>query len=390
MLDAQAISLVRAGLKSVLAEDDGPETIARSFYAHLFAEHPEFRSFFPAAMEQQRHRLVRALEYVIDNLEDPNRFLPFLHQLGRDHRKHGIDGRHFLAAENALVSAFRSFVGTEVWTETVEAAWRTTFGVVSNSMAAGADSDRMPAYWGATVVEHRRVLDDLAIIRVQTDGVVPYEPGQYVSVQVPQRPRMWRYLSPAIPTNDHGGIEFHVRRVSGGWVSPALVADTVVGDRWLVGPPLGGLNVDTSPGCEDVLMIAGGTGLAPLRAQLMAMAMRSRNPRVHLFVSGQYPSDLYDIETLWHLAQTNPWLTVVPVVEDTEEPWWRPDAHRDIPRGLYHLQVGKVGQVVTRYGSWADRQIQICGSPSMVRSTTYALRLVGTPVEHIQFDPTGG
>lgn len=172
-------------------------------------------------------------------------------------------------------------------------------------------------------------------------------------------------------------------------MSPAIVSETTVGDRWLLGPPLGGLSVDTSPGSEDVLMIAGGTGIAPLRAQLMDMAMRSRNPRVHLFVGGEYPSDLYDLDTLWNLARTNPWLTIVPVVEQPEEPWWRPGPAREFPPGMNHTMVGKLGQVVTRFGSWADRQIQVCGSPSMVRTTLYALRKVGTPMQNVQHDPLG-
>ncbi|NEW48420.1 FAD-binding oxidoreductase, partial [Nocardia cyriacigeorgica] len=65
----------------------------------------------------------------------------------------------------------------------------------------------------------------------------------YVPVAVPQRPKMWRYLSPAIPANPYGEIEFHVRKVRGGWVSPAIVGNTVVGDRWLLGAPLGGLGI---------------------------------------------------------------------------------------------------------------------------------------------------
>lgn len=372
----------------MLSADDGAESVAKAFYARLFAEHPDFRGYFPAAMDQQRHRLVRAVDYVVTHLDD-SEFLPFLHQLGRDHRKHGLTGAHFLAARNALVEAFRTAGDETTWTSDTDDAWSRVVSIICNSMAVGADTEDLPPYWGATVVEHHRLLEDLAVVRLQTDDDIPFEAGQYLSVQIPQRPRMWRYLSPAIAPNDYRGIEFHVRRVSAGWVSPAIVSETVVGDRWLLGPPLGGLSLDTAPGSPDVLMVAGGTGIAPLRAQLMAMAMRSHNPRVHLFVGGEYPSDLYDLDTLWDLARTNPWLTVVPVVEHPEEPWWRPGPAREFPPGLNHTMVGKLGQVVTRFGSWADRQIQVCGSPSMVRTTLYALRRVGTPMQNVQHDPLG-
>lgn len=386
MLDARTISLVRAGFKSVLAADDGPAHLARSFYAQLFVEHPEFRSYFPASMDEQRDHFVRALAYVFDNLDKDDRVESFLRQLGRDHRKHGIDGSHFRAGGSALIAAFRNFVGNEVWTDEIEDAWHRTLAFVTDNMAVPADSDELPPYWGATIVEHQRVLDDLAIVRLQVDEGIHYFPGQYVSVQIPQRPRLWRYLSPAIPCNPQGEIEFHVRRVSGGWVSPAIVTESVVGDRWAISPPLGGLQVDRSVQ-DDVLMIAGGTGLAPLRAQIMEMARYSRNPRVHLFVGGTYPRDLYDMHTLWQLSLSNPWLTVVPVTEEDEDPWWHTTGTLELPWGMHQRLHGPIGKVVTQFGSWADRQIQICGSPSMVRMTLYALRKVGTPMEHVQHDP---
>ncbi|MGA9873608.1 MAG: FAD-binding oxidoreductase [Rhodococcus sp. (in: high G+C Gram-positive bacteria)] len=386
MLDERTISLVRAGFKSVLAVENGPELLARSFYAQLFVAHPEYRTFFPASMNQQRDHFVRALAHVFDNLDRTDRVEPFLAQLGRDHRKHGIDGSHLRAGAEALVAAFRTFVGNEVWTDEVEDAWHESLASVTDNMAVGADSEELPPYWGATIVEHQRVLDDLAVIRLQLDEGIHYFPGQYVSVQIPQRPKLWRYLSPAIPCNPQGEIEFHVRRVSGGWVSPAMVTESVVGDRWAVSPPLGGLQVDrTSP--EDVLMIAGGTGLAPLRAQIMDMTRRSTNPRVHLFVSGTYPRDLYDAHTLWQLSLSNPWLTVVPVTEEDEDPWWHSGPTQELPFGMHHRLHGPIGKVVAQFGSWADRQIQICGSPSMVRTTLYALRKVGTPMDRIQHDP---
>lgn len=386
MLDARTISLVRAGFKSVLAADDGPATLARSFYAHLFAEYPAFRALFPASMDQQRDHFVRALAFVFDNLDKDERVEPFLQQLGRDHRKHGVDGSHFRAGSSALIAAFRNFVGNEVWTDEVEVAWHETLACVTDNMAEAADSDELPPYWGATIVEHQRVLSDLAIIRLQLDEGIHYFPGQYVSVQIPQRPKMWRYLSPAIPCNAQGEIEFHVRRVSGGWVSPAMVSESTVGDRWAISPPLGGLHIDRNIP-EDVLMIAGGTGLAPMRAQIMDMARRSTNPRVHLFMSGTYPRDLYDAHTLWQLSLSNPWLTVVPVTDEDEDPWWHSGPTPELPYGMHHRLHGQIGKVVTQFGSWADRQIQICGSPAMVRTTLYALRKVGTPMSHVQHDP---
>jgi NAD(P)H-flavin reductase len=132
------------------------------------------------------------------------------------------------------------------------------------------------------VLEHRRLTWDLALVRLQPEARVPYLPGQYMSVEVPQRPRLWRYLSPANAPREDGGIEFHVRAVDGGWVSRAIVSHTQPGDVWRLGPPLGRMTIDRERG-RDILMIAGGTGVAPLRAMLDHLSQWGENPKVKIF-----------------------------------------------------------------------------------------------------------
>ena len=112
------------------------------------------------------------------------------------------------------------------------------------------------------------------------------------------------------------------------------------------------------------------------------------NPRVHLFFGGRYPCELYDLPTLWQIASHNPWLSVSPVSEFSQDPPWAAD-YPDVqpPRGLHVRQTGKLPEVVTKYGNWGDRQILICGGPNMVAATKKALIAKGAPPERIQHDP---
>lgn len=385
-MDSRAIALVRANFRSVTESPSGPEWLTNRFYSYLFGENPHLRQLFPAAMDMQRERLIAAVQYILDSLDSPGQTEKFLEQLGRDHRKYGVEAAHYEPAGRALFSALRAYTGPAFWTDSIDAAWRRVVTIIAMSMAKGADSDEFPSHWEATVVGHRRVLDDLAVVRLQSDIPVPYEAGQYVPVGIPQRPRMWRYYSPAIPSNPYGEIEFHVRKIRGGWVSPSIVNETQVGDRWTIGAPLGGLRVDPDSR-QDVLMIAGGTGIAPLRAQIMEMAQRGANPRVHLFVGGHYPCDLYDVENMWQLSLSNPWLTVIPVCEVETNPWWNPQPPADPPYGMHRRLIGPIGPIVASLGSWSDRQVQISGSASMITATTKALIAGGTPDDQIQFDP---
>lgn len=263
-MDARSAALVRANFRSIVEAPQGPERLIGAFYRHLFAEAPGLRELFPHTMDMQPKRVVTAIQFVLDHLENWDRAQRFLEQLALDHRKYGVAAAHYDAAGRALLAAFVTYNGP-LWTPDLEDGWRDIAILISASMAIGANSDTSRPYWEATVVGHRRVLDDLAIVRLQSDEPIPYQAGQYVPVSIPQRPKMWRYLSPAIPTNPYGEIEFHVRKIRTGWVSPAIVGETEVGDTWLIAGPLGGLHIDTESQ-RDVLMIGSGTGIAPLRA----------------------------------------------------------------------------------------------------------------------------
>lgn len=385
-MDARSAALVRANLRWIVGAPNGPERLIGAFYGHMFADNPELRELFPPNLDLQPRRLVTAIMFVVDHLEDFDRAQEFLEQLARDHRKYGVAAVHYDIAGQALLTALRTYNGTANWGRELEEGWRDVCLLISAAMAIGANSEDSPPYWEASVVGHRRALDDVAIIRLQSDSPVPYQAGQYVPVQIPQRPKMWRYLSPAIPTNPYGEIEFHVRKVRSGWVSPAMVNETQVGDRWLIAAPLGGLRVDRDSG-RDVLMIGSGTGVAPLRAELIEMGRRGTNPQVHFFVGGRYPCDLYDIQNMWQLSQSNPWLTVIPVCENATNPWWHPYPATEPPPGMHRMLIGSVGPVVASFGAWADRQIQVAGSATMLAETKRALLAAGTPQWAISADP---
>lgn len=347
------------------------EELSRHFYATLFVLAPETRDLFPVNMEVQRSRLLRALVHVVQMVDQPEELVPFLEQLGRDHRKFGVIAQHYDAVGAALLGALSRFAGP-AWTPQVEKAWTDAYGTIAKAMSVAADAETGPATWRGRVVEHRRVGWDLAIITVRCDEPVPYRPGQYVSVETPLRPRLWRYLSPANAPRPDNTLEFHVRAVENGWVSRAIVAHTRLGDTWRIGPPMGRMAVDPA-GEREVLMVVGGTGVAPIKAMLEQLVRSQVRPRTQVFVGGRTWEDLYDFAALRSMSYEHPWLDVVPVVEHAEE---GSGAER-----------GTLADAVTRYGAWSDHDVIVCGSPSMIRATVTRMLVAGTSLDRISYDP---
>src|SRR3982074_881316 len=128
------VEIIRSSFAMVEPHAD---ELGRHFYATLFRIAPETRDLFPVNMEVQRSRLLRALVHVVQMVDQPDDLVPFLEQLGRDHRKFGVLAQHYDAVGAALLGAIGSFAG-DAWTLDVEQAWTDAYGVVAGAMTTAA------------------------------------------------------------------------------------------------------------------------------------------------------------------------------------------------------------------------------------------------------------
>ena len=256
----------------------------------------------------------------------------------------------------------------------MQANWAGAYGIVAGAMsaAAGKVDETEPAWWDADIIEVDLRSFDIAVLKVRTDSVHPYRAGQSVSVEPSTlRPREWRFYTPA---NAPGGleIELHARLISGGPVSTALVRAASAGDTLRLGPPFGRMMLDPESK-RPLLMIAGGTGLAPMKAMIDQIARDGGRP-VHLYVGARSIREIYDRKDLESMADRYPWLTVVIAVSD--------DIRWKGPRGV-------VGKVATRAGDWSGHDVYVCGSPAMVEFTVKELISSGVPESQVKFEEFG-
>ncbi|SDG72849.1 NAD(P)H-flavin reductase [Sinosporangium album] len=341
---------------------------AAYFYGRLFAENPQLRGMFPPAMDTQRDRLFGALTRIVWSLDSPDGLASYLGQLGRDHRKYGVISAHYTAVGNALLATVRRFAA-DMWTTEIEAAWVAAYTAAADMMVKAAEADTSPAWWLAEVVDHELRRPDIAVMTVRPTQHMPYVSGQYITVQTPRWPRVWRAFSIANAPRQDNTITLHVRAVTGGWVSSALVRHTRVGDMLALGPPLGTM---APPSAErDVLCMAGGTGLAPLKAVVEHVMASGRRPNVHLLYGARTSAELYDLPALARMEAAFPWLRVVPVVSD--EP------------GYGGLR-GNLPEIALRFGPWTEHDIYLCGPTTMVNESVRLLQDNGVPLSRIHRD----
>ena len=366
-----AIAAIRRTFAGVAAAGD---EAAAYFYAQLFVRSPGLRELFPPAMDEQRDRLFRALARVVESLSSPEELASYLSQLGRDHRKYSVEPSMYETVGAALVATLRTFAGAD-FTPAAEEAWVQTYTAASALMirAAEDDSAAAPPYWPAEVVAHEKHGHGIAVLTVAPDVPLPFEPGQHLTVQTPRWPHVWRPYSIACRPRDDGLIRLHVKAVPGGWVSSALVHHTSPGDEVILGPALGTMTLGAA-GRRDLLCIAGGTGLSPLKAiaeQAVRESAAMHLRQIFMFYGARRREELYDLRDLWRLADAYPGFQLTPVTSDDP---------------AFDGMQGNVGRVAARYMPHKDCEAYVAGPASMVRETVRVLTKAGMAREHIHFD----
>jgi len=348
--------------KAAAAGDEAPLW----FYSHLFLSHPETRSMFPVSMAHQRDRLFQALGEVVARVDDLDSLVPILQQLGRDHRKFGTVAAHYPAVGASLLATLEHF--DDAWNPSLAADWTAAYQLVAQVMVEAAEAVDDPPWWDAVVVAHERRTFDVAVLRLQPKEPLDFVPGESISLETERRARLWRYYSPANAPRPDGSLEIHVKAHDGGPVSSALVRQVEVGDVLRLGPPVGHLSFDAGSD-RDLLLVAGGTGVAALKAIVDHVAQHGPERRVDLFVGARTEEHLYDRQDLERLAAEHPWLTVTSAV--SEDPWSA-------------LEHGPVAEVAMRRGPWTSRDVYAVGPEAMVEDTVARLTRHGVPRERIR------
>ena len=345
------------------------------FYGRLFAENPRLRALFPAAMDYQRDRLLRALVKITKSLDDEAALGTYLEQLGRDHRKYGVQRGDYPAVGKALLATFQKFAG-DAWTPAAAAAWAATYKRAADIMIAAAEeaAEQMPPWWPAEVTAHEIRAPGLAVLTVRPESRVPYQAGQHVSIQTPRYHRVWRPFSVACAPRDDAQLVFHVRAIPGGWVSTSLVRHTRPGDGLIIGPAAGTMTADPQSK-RPLLCAAGGTGLAPMKA-ILEEVIRGGSPgqrrSIDFYFGARDADNLYDLEALWELEQRHPWLRIVTTVAD-----------RSASSPTHGLLPDVLARALPIAG---DQDAYVAGPLAMVQRTARVLRRAGIPRERLHHD----
>ncbi len=222
------------------------------------------------------------------------------------------------------------------------------------------------------VLSQEALTHDITKLTVRLDETLNYKAGQFANLSVASLPGVQRSYSFATPVQASGQVSFFVREVPNGVFSTHIHRDPVVGEAVTVEGPLGDfwLRPDTAP----LLLIAGGSGLAPMLALLQDAAEQGVARDVVLLFGARQERDLYALDEIESIGRR--WrgsFRFVPVLSEAA-----PDAPWQGARGLVTEQL----HTLAVPGCHA----YLCGPPPMIDAAMPLLLQQGISRLHIHAD----
>jgi Na+-transporting NADH:ubiquinone oxidoreductase subunit F len=201
--------------------------------------------------------------------------------------------------------------------------------------------------------------------------------GQFIRFEAPAYEKspapVSRCYSLAAPPSVADEIQLHVRYVPNGICTTYVHQYLKVGDKVTVRGPYGRFRLHEGEG--DVICIAGGSGMAPIRSLLLDMRDKGIRRRVRYFFGAKARRDLYMTDEMSWLESVLPDFRFIPALSEPQ------------PGDDWRGETGLITEVVDRLSSaHPASQAYLCGSPLMIDACVKVLRGKGMGDERIFFD----
>ncbi|MBQ5942414.1 MULTISPECIES: globin domain-containing protein [unclassified Massilia] len=366
-------------------------TITRTFYASMFAAHPELTNLFNMGNQAsgvQQQSLASAVFAYAANIDNAAALGPVVSRIVHKHAAVGIRADHYPIVGFHLLGAIKTVLG-DAATEPLLKAWEEAYGSLARVLIDAeakmyADAGIEPGQLSAMrVTEVSRESDNVIAIRLapQEGMVLPaFKAGQYVSVEVvfEDGRRQLRQYSLS-DTFGKDSLRISVKREDAEGATPAGAVSTwlhqnvKVGDVLNVSHPFGDFQPDTESN-EPVVLLSAGVGITPMIATLNRIAQVNPERRVifaHAARNAQHHAHQADIALA---AARMPYLHVVNFYEDGA-------AGEALP--------GKME--LARLPSWpkGETDVYLCGPLPFMQAQWNALLAAGAPASRLHREVFG-
>ena len=203
---------------------------------------------------------------------------------------------------------------------------------------------------------------------LKAEAPLAFLPGQYVNLEVPGTGQVRAYSFSSAPESDE--LSFLIRDVPGGLMSRHMREIAALGDEMGFVGPYG--HFFLRPVARPILMLAGGTGLAPFLSMLDWLKANPTGERIRLAYGVNTDADLVEIERLEASRAGLADFDYLTVVVDPASP---------APRHGYvtdHLTSADL--------NGGDVDVYVCGPPPMVEGVRRWMAGIGIEPKSFLFE----
>lgn len=209
------------------------------------------------------------------------------------------------------------------------------------------------------------------LLRLPAVESLNFQPGQYLDVLLEGGRR--RSFSIASPPHDADRLELHVRRVPGGGFTEALFEREEPGELLRIEGPIG--QFVYREGTTPLLLVAGGTGFAPLKSIVRHVLERGPSRPMHLYWGAQRHIDLYEESLVREWARLHPQFQFTGVL--SAEP---PPQQGELKSGWVHEAV------LEDHADLSAFDVYIAGPPALVEAVRARYPAHGLDESRLHFD----
>jgi NAD(P)H-flavin reductase/ferredoxin len=225
--------------------------------------------------------------------------------------------------------------------------------------------DRIPRHtladYSGVVIGLEDIASSVRRLTVKLDTAMNFNPGQYAEIVVPGL-GVRRQYSISSNASDPSTVVFDVKYTKGGVASEWLFGGAALGNEVAITGPYGQFGLHTRQD-EEVIMLAGGTGLAPMKSIITSVLAGDLAPKVYLYHGDREVLDLYDFEYFRDLESSD------------ERFVFRPAVSRGVQSNGWEGRTGRVTDLVAEdFASCKGMSALVCGSPGFVDSAARSLK----------------
>ncbi|MDH4566969.1 2Fe-2S iron-sulfur cluster binding domain-containing protein [Pseudomonas sp. BN414] len=217
------------------------------------------------------------------------------------------------------------------------------------------------ASFEASISAVRQLSDSTIALSIKGESLskLAFLPGQYVNLKVPGSEQTRAYSFSSLQKD--GEVSFLIRNVPGGLMSSFLTGLAKAGDNMSLAGPLGSFYLRDIR--RPLLLLAGGTGLAPFTAMLEKIAEEGSEHPLHLIYGVTNDFDLVEMDKLEAFAARIPNFTYSACVANPESSY---------PQKGYVTQ-----HIAPKHLNDGDVDVYLCGPPPMVEAVSHYIREQG-------------